>query len=68
MKAAARELEFERAASLRDRIDEIRSALVTAARLGVGGSGSEATAPPSRSRHGGARSSGRRKRRYLPNR
>jgi excinuclease ABC subunit B len=36
MLAAARSLEFERAASLRDRIDEIRSTLAAAAGMGVG--------------------------------
>jgi excinuclease ABC subunit B len=36
MLAAARALEFERAASLRDRIDEIRSTLAAAAGMGVG--------------------------------
>jgi excinuclease ABC subunit B len=35
MVEAAKKLEFERAASLRDRIDEIRSAVGTAARMGV---------------------------------
>ena len=33
---AARQLEFERAALLRDRIDEVRSTLAVAAKLGVG--------------------------------
>jgi len=36
MLEAARALEFERAASLRDRIDEVRSTLATAGVLGVG--------------------------------
>src|SRR5262249_37638536 len=33
---AARKLEFERAASLRDRIDEVRSTLAAASEIGVG--------------------------------
>ncbi len=36
MLEAARSLEFERAASLRDRIDDVRATLAAAARLGVG--------------------------------
>jgi excinuclease ABC subunit B len=35
MLEAARRLEFERAASLRDRIDDVRSALVSAERMGL---------------------------------
>jgi excinuclease ABC subunit B len=42
MLEAARALEFERAASLRDRIDEVRSTLATAGVLGIGTS----DAPP----------------------
>jgi excinuclease ABC subunit B len=37
MLEAAGALEFERAASLRDRIDEVRSTLATAAQMGLGG-------------------------------
>jgi excinuclease UvrABC nuclease subunit len=44
MLEAARALEFERAASLRDRIDEVRSTLATAGVLGVGTT--DAPAPP----------------------
>ncbi len=44
MLAAARQLEFERAASLRDRIDELKAALAGAERLGVRPAG----APPGR--------------------
>jgi excinuclease ABC B subunit len=64
MNEAARHLEFERAASLRDRIEEIRSALGAAARMGVG-AGDASRPAARRGRHGG---SGRRKRRYGPNR
>jgi excinuclease ABC subunit B len=42
MLEAARQLEFERAASLRDRIDEIRSTLATAERLGLAGAAAAA--------------------------
>jgi len=48
---AARKLEFERAASLRDRIDEVRSMLAVASGMGVVASSSpHRDAPPSRGR------------------
>jgi excinuclease UvrABC nuclease subunit len=47
MLAAARALEFERAASLRDRIEDVRATLVMAGQMGVG-------APAERARRGGA--------------
>jgi excinuclease ABC subunit B len=61
MLAAARALEFERAASLRDRMDEIRSLSAAAAVHGVGGNGSAAPARRPRTRSGSARKSGRRR-------
>jgi excinuclease ABC subunit B len=66
MMEAARRLEFERAASLRDRIEEVRSALATASRIGIGGASAAPTEP--RRRHGGSGSGSRRRRRYRPNR
>jgi excinuclease ABC subunit B len=57
MLEAAGKLEFERAASLRDRIEEIRLQLKAAGEMGVGGLGRERSAPrargPRRSRGGG---------------
>ncbi len=50
MLEAARQLEFERAASLRDRIDEIRAQLAAAAEMGVGGFESRAARPRPASR------------------
>jgi excinuclease ABC subunit B len=46
MLAAARSLEFERAASLRDRLDEVRSALAEAAGMGLSGASPAAGAAP----------------------
>ncbi|MFI5371549.1 MAG: excinuclease ABC subunit UvrB [Candidatus Eisenbacteria bacterium] len=60
MLMAARSLEFERAASLRDRIDEIRSTLAAAAGMGVG-AGAE---PRARSRGPASREPRRRSHRY----
>jgi excinuclease ABC subunit B len=50
MLEAARNLEFERAASLRDRIDEVRATLAAATQMGVAASGSRAGAGPARRR------------------
>jgi excinuclease ABC subunit B len=58
MLEAARHLEFERAASLRDRIDEVRSTLAAAAEIGVGAT--TATRP----KRGSPRDSKRSKRRF----
>jgi excinuclease ABC subunit B len=58
MLAAARLLDFERAASLRDRIEDVQSALAEAAQAGVGG-----VAPLARSRHGAGTEIGRAPRR-----
>jgi excinuclease ABC subunit B len=44
MLEAAKRLEFERAASLRDRIDDVRAALETAGRLGLGDAAAGAVA------------------------
>ena len=45
MLAAARNLEFERAASLRDRVDEIRQTLAAARQMGLAGAGAEPPGP-----------------------
>ena len=65
MLEAARRLEFERAASLRDRIEDVRAALATAARMGLtpaaagaaGGArrGAQRGSPPGRRRPGRGR-------------
>src|SRR5262245_27672518 len=46
MLAAARSLEFERAASLRDRIDEVRQTLAAAEDMGLAGAGASAPKGP----------------------
>jgi excinuclease ABC subunit B len=46
MLEAARRLEFERAASLRDRIEEVRSAVEMAARMGLPGAAGRAASGP----------------------
>jgi excinuclease UvrABC nuclease subunit len=43
---AARKLEFERAASLRDRIEEVRMALASAERMGLSTTAAGAAAAP----------------------
>jgi excinuclease ABC subunit B len=48
MLAAARALDFERAASLRDRIEDVQAALAEAAQVGVGGVPVERRRPPNR--------------------
>jgi len=48
MLQAARSLEFERAASLRDRIDEVRSTLAAAKGIGVGAGPARPGGPPTR--------------------
>ena len=63
MREASRRLEFERAASLRDRIEEVRAALVAAARMGVGGA-ETAAATRRGTRAGTPGSSGSRRRRH----
>ena len=65
MLEAARRLEFERAASLRDRIDDVRSALVSAERMGLTPAEASGSATPARAggrgrpAAGGARPRGR---------
>jgi excinuclease ABC subunit B len=61
MLAAARALDFERAASLRDRVEDVRAALAEAAEVGVGGVPLEPRRPAGRD---GPREPRRRSHRY----
>ena len=70
MLEAARALQFERAASLRDRVDEIRQTLAAAAQMGLAGAGAAGRADAPAVKHGprGAREPRRIKRRFGPDR
>jgi excinuclease ABC subunit B len=59
MLEAAKRLEFERAASLRDRIDEIRHTLAAAENMGLGGSAVRSSDGDGGTGRGGGRHSGR---------
>jgi excinuclease ABC subunit B len=50
---AAKKLEFERAASLRDRVEEVRATLAAAERMGIHGAGPDAAARAAAPRRGG---------------
>jgi excinuclease ABC subunit B len=69
MLEAARRLEFERAASLRDRVDEIKHTLAAAREMGLAGEGAaRARLTTSTPRRGGPREPRRIARRFGPDR
>ncbi len=68
MLAAAKGLEFERAASLRDRIEDVRSTLAMAGKMGVGENAPDVVGAGSRGRRGQSTEPRRIKRRFGPDR
>jgi excinuclease ABC subunit B len=68
MLEAARALDFERAASLRDRIDEVRSMLAAAGTLGVGADGDTTPRPRGRPGAGAGARGGRGRGAHRPGR
>jgi excinuclease ABC subunit B len=65
---AAKKLEFERAASLRDRVDEIRHTLAAAETIGLAGTAAVAPGAQAGGTRGGPREPRRIKRRFGPDR